>query len=437
MQRKFEKILSDWKEKYIQKPLMVVGVRQIGKTYTIDSFCKKNFPNYLYINLEKQKDICSIFDDTIEPEKIIERIKLYLNISFDEENTVLFFDECQVSENFITSLKYFCESKTPYKIVCAGSLLGVKINRFNSSFPVGKVRIEYMYPMDFEEFLMALDEKMLIAEIKKSFQNMKAMDTILHEKAMELYQKYLCVGGMPEVVNNFLENKGHISELDSNIIQNIIDMYVSDMSKYTTYPSEKVKIENIYKNVSTQLAKENKKFQYSIIEKGADKRKYYTSIEWLISSNMVYACHNINKVEIPLKVFMDENNFKLYLSDVGLLTKMSGVRYNDIIFNVPFMYRGVITENYVAQNFIASGIDLYYWTSKNLAEIDFLLYNKDGIIPVEVKSNDNNQSKSLKTYMEKYNPKYAIRISSKNFGYENKIMSIPLYAIFCIKELEN
>ena len=435
MKRKFEEKLMSWKEKNNKKPMMVVGVRQIGKTYTIDKFCKENFSNYIYINLEKQENIRNIFEEMLEPEKIIENIKVYLNLSFDEEETVIFFDECQVSERFIMSLKYFCESDINYKIICAGSLLGVKINRFSSSFPVGKIRIENMFPMDFEEFLMALNENLLIDKIKKCFKEFSSLDNVLHEKALQLYKQYLCIGGMPEAIINFIESNRHLSEFDNKILENIVDMYISDMNKYTYSSYESVKIERVYKNIPGQLAKENKKFQYSKVESGSDKRKFQSAIEWLISSYLTYQCKSVNKIEIPLNVYEDENIFKLYLSDIGILTWMSGIRYDDIMFNSSFMYRGVLTENYVAQNLISNNLMLHYWNNNNKAEIDFLIYNKDGIIPVEVKSSENNQSKSLKVYIDKYKPKYGIRLSTKNFGDENNIKSIPLYAIFCLKDL--
>lgn len=435
MKRKFTTKLVNWQEKNIDKPLIVVGARQIGKTYTINEFCNEHFEDYVYINLEQQADIREIFDKSINPVEIMELIQLHLKRKIDINKTILFFDECQVSEKFIMSLKYFCEDPLPYKIICAGSLLGVKINRFSSSFPVGKVRIEYMYPMDFLEFLWAMGEDMLIAEINKCFFEMKAMDNYLHSKAIKLYKQYLCVGGMPEAVSDFVRVNCNIMDFDDNISRNIIDMYLADMNKYTSSALESVKIEMVYKNVPSQLAKDSKRFRYSDIEKGSDKRKFQSSIDWLISSSMVYSCYDVEKVEIPLNVYKDINAFKLYLSDVGLLTRMSGLRYEDVILDVPFMYRGVLTENYVAQNFVSSNLELYYWTSKNKARVDFLLYNKDGIIPIEVKSSNNNQSKSLKLYMDKYKPKYGIRLSCKNFGYENNIKAIPLYAIFCLENL--
>ena len=432
MYRLFEKKLADWKKSGMKKPLMVIGARQIGKTYTIDKFGKENFEHYLYFNLEKNEDIRKIFEKTIDEEKILEELELYIGKKIDLNTTLLFFDEVQVSENFIVSLKYFNESNRPYKIICAGSLLGVKINRFNSSFPVGKIRMEYMYPMNFEEFLLATDKKLLLDKIKECFSTMEPMPSFAHEQALTLYKQYLCVGGMPESVNNFIENDLDILKYDSNIISNIIEMYIADMKKYVKNNIESIKIEKVYKNISSQLAKDKKTFKYNLIEESARKRKYETPIEWLVSAGMILASYKIKKAEIPLKVYIDEDMFKLYLSDVGLLTAISEIKYPDIILERPFEFKGAITENYIAQEFTAKDNSLYYWTYGRNAEVDFLIYNDDGIIPVEVKSGDNVKSTSLNIYMKENKPKYAIRISAKNFGFENNIKSIPLYAAFLI-----
>lgn len=430
MKRKFYDTLLNWKNNHIKTPLMVIGVRQIGKTYLIDEFCKNEFKDYIYVNLMKAPNIVRIFEENINFEDKVKKIELELNKNITEE-TIIFLDEIQESEEAICSLKFFCESTFSYKIICAGSLLGVKLNRFNSSFPVGKVKLEYMYPMDFEEFLIALDKEMWLNEIKRCYQNMESIS--IHDKLINLYRTYLCIGGMPEVVKNYIDNEENILALDKNILKDIIVSYKADMNKYIRNKAESVKIEKVYDKVPTILAKENKKFQYSDIEKNANKRDYESAVEWLISSNMVYECNLIKKVEIPLKVYLDEDYFKLYLSDVGILTSLLEINYSDILLDTDFMFKGSIAENYVAQVFKGNGIRLYYWKSSNKAEIDYLLYNDDGIIPVEVKASDNNKSKSLNVYMDKYKPKYGIRISTKNFGYENNIKSIPLYATFLIK----
>lgn len=433
MFRLFENKLMDWKNSGMEKPLMVIGVRQIGKTYTIQKFIKENYEEYLYFNLEKDEHLRGIFERTIDAEKIFEEIELYLGRKIDIEKTILFFDEVQVSEKFIVSLKYFCESDKPYKIVCAGSLLGVKINRFNESFPVGKVRMEHMYPMNFEEFLLALDKKLLVNKIKESYETMQPLPSYAHEEAISLYRRFLCIGGMPESVKNFIANNNDILMYDSNILSNILEMYIADMNKYVKNSIETVKIEKLYKNIPMQLSKEKKAFKYNLIEDGARKRMYENPIEWLISSGMILNSNKIKKAEIPLKVYQDEDNFKLYLSDVGLLVAMSEIKYNDIVLDNAFSFKGAITENYIAQEFISNDISLYYWTYGRNAEVDFIIYNNDGIIPVEVKSGDNVKSTSLNFYINENKPKYSIRLSTKNFGFENNIKSIPLYAAFCIK----
>ena len=433
MKRKFWDNLSNWKEKNIEVPLMVVGARQVGKTYIINKFCTENFDDYIYINLKEEPDIISFFEEKISTVEKVRKLELKLNRSI-KEDTVIFFDEIQESEELISSLKYFCESEFHYKIVCAGSLLGVKLKRFKSSFPVGKVNILHMYPMDFEEFLMANNEELAIAEIKRCYLNNSKIDEFLHRKLLEYYRLYLCVGGMPKFVLNLIDNKLSVLEYDSNIIKSIIEAYLADMKRFTTNCFETRKIEKIYKNMPSQLAKENKKFQYAKIEKNARSCNYESALEWLLSSNLVLMCNLVNKIESPLKGFMDEDIFKLYFSDVAILTNMLEMSYNKILLDEDIMYKGVIAENYVANELVKNGFSLYYWSINQVAEMDFLIDTNDGVIPVEVKANNNTTSKSLKYFVNKYKPKYSIRISTKNFGFENDIKSVPLYAVFCIKK---
>ena len=433
MKRKIYEDLLKWKNTESKIPLMVVGARQIGKTYIINEFCKKEFKKYIYINLLETPEIVSIFSRDINVMEKFKRMEIFLDTKIDIENTVIFFDEVQESEDIISALKFFCESEEKFKIICAGSLLGVKINRFKKSFPVGKVRILNMSSMDFEEFLMANENFMLIDEIYNSYNKMIPIDNVLHNKLIELYKMYLCVGGMPEAVKDIINKKMNILEFNKNIASDIIISYLNDMNKYVVSNAESIKIEAIYKSIPTQLSNPSNKFQYSKLNKNARSRDYIEPLNWLISSSMIYKSNLIKNIQIPLKGFIDENCFKLYLSDVGLLTSLLGVKYNDIILDNLEIYKGIITENYVATQFVSNKNDLYYWSSSNKAEIDFLLYNDDGIIPVEVKANKNIKSKSLNIYIEKFKPKYSIRISNKNFGFENGIKSVPLYATFCIK----
>lgn len=434
MKRLFEDTLMKWKNNGMKKPLMVIGARQTGKTYTIEKFISENFEEHLSFNIEKEERIRDIFEKSIDAEVIIKELELYIGKNIDLDKTVIFFDEIQESERLITSLKYFCESKLPFKIICAGSLLGVKLKRLKSSFPVGKVTIEYMYPLNFEEFLLATGKEMLRDKIKECYKTMTPLPDFAHEDALKLYRLYLCVGGMPEAVDNFVNNGLDIFKFDFKILSNIRESYVADMKKYVDNKSESVKIEKVYYSIPEQLAKENKNFQYSILEKNARGRKYRNPIEWLMASKLVLIANNVKRVEIPLKVFADENTFKLYLSDVGLLLNLSEIKYNEVLMDEDFIFKGVITENYVAQELIRQFPSLYYWTSDRDAEVDFLIHTNDGIIPIEVKSGINNKSKSLNVYIEYNKPKYAIRLSTRNFGFENNIKSIPLYATFCIKD---
>lgn len=431
MKRKFYNTLIDWKNNSVGTPLMVVGARQIGKTYIINEFCQNEFDDYIYINLMEKPSIVNIFEDKSDFETKVKKIELELNKRIDPEKTVVFLDEIQESETAISCLKFFCESPKPYKIVCAGSLLGVKIHRFHSSFPVGKVRIEFMYQMDFEEFLLALGKDMWIEEIKRCYNTLEEIS--IHDKLLYLYRTYLCIGGMPAAINEYINVNEEILLWNKNKVKNIIMSYLADMNKYTLNNSESVKIEKVYRAIPVSLAKENKKFKYTDIEKGANKRSFESAIDWLKASNLIYQCTLVNKIEPPLKVYEQLDYFKVYLNDVGLLTSLLEIDFSDILLDNEFMFKGSIAENYVAQTFRINNISLYYWKSGNMAEIDFLLYNKDGIIPIEVKASNNTKSKSLKIYNEKYNPKYSIRVSTKNFGFNNNIKSIPLYAAFLIK----
>ena len=431
MYRKIEEELKKWKNDY-KMPLMLVGARQTGKTYILEKFCKNNFDNYVYINLDKEEDIAEIFENTIEPDTIVEKIEIIKNIVINPEDTIIFFDEIQVSERAITSLKYFCESEKPYKIVCAGSLLGVKINRFKSSFPVGKVTIKYLYPMFFEEYLIALGEEKLLNEIKIHYDSNESLMNPIHEKALDLYKKYLVLGGMPALINNFIENDCNISHVNFELQEQIITSYLADMNKYTEN-SEGIKNNQIYNSIPKELARENNIFKYSIVDKDARKIRYESSLDWLLASNMILKCDLAEKNESPLKAFASLDKFKLYLSDVGLLRSLSNLDYSEILLDKNEMFRGVLTENYIACELYPKSKELFYYNFDRY-EIDFLLKLDGDIIPVEVKSGRRTNSKSLNEYIKKYNPKYSIRISSKNFGFEDNIKSVPLYAVFCINK---
>lgn len=432
MDRKFTEQLLKWKNENIKEPLMVVGARQTGKTYIIDKFCRENYKDYIYLNFEDISKLSSVFEDNLVPEEIIKKIEIIINKEIDVDNSVIFFDEIQISERAITSLKYFCESDKNYRIICAGSLLGVKLHRFKSSFPVGKVRILNMYPMDFEEFLWAIDEVRLSEEIQKCYKEKTQLLEILHDKALKYYTDYLYVGGMPQAVLNYIKGDKNPLRFEREIHNSIITSYIADMRKYTNSATETVKINAIYESVPRQLAKENTKFKYNIVNPMANKRDYELPLDWLIASSMIYKACKVEKTQSPLRAFIDQSNFKIYLNDVGLLSTLAKTVYQDLQMGEDKTFRGALTENYVAQELVSNGLDLVYFKPSQTMEIDFLLNDEGDIIPIEVKSGVHIKSRSLSNYLVKYRTKYAIRISARNFGFSNGIFSVPLYAVFCI-----
>lgn len=434
MKRKIYNYLVDWKNRGMKKALMIIGARQVGKTYIIEEFCKNEFENYVSINLLDHPEITELYKQNISSEEKYIRLCANLNINPNLENTIIFFDEIQESEELISALKWYCESEKPFKVICAGSLLGVKLKRFNSSFPVGKVELLNMYPMDFEEFLLTQNSgDYLTKYIKECYEQNKPMDNVMHEKLKDLYRKYLCVGGLPEVVSEFSTNDMDILQINRKTIEDIILSYINDMNKYVDNKFEAAKNEAIYKSIPVQIGNKSNKFQYTKIEKNARKRDYESSLEWLLSSNMIYKCNLLNSINIPPEAFKNEDVFKIYMGDVGVLNTMLKINTNEIYLDKPFIYKGDIAENYVANQLIFNNVALYYWATASNSEIDFIIYNEDGIIPIEVKASDNTQSKSLNAYVKKYNPKYSIRVSGKNFGFENGIKSVPLYATYLIK----
>ena len=287
-----------------------------------------------------------------------------------------------------------------------------------------------MYPLDFEEFLIALKEEKLIAEISKHFVSNEALLEPIHNKALDLYKKYLVLGGMPAIVNNFISNDCNIVHVDFSLQEQIITSYLADMNKYTEN-SESIKNSQIYNAIPKELARINNTFKYSLVDKDARRVRYESSLEWLLSSNMLLKCNLALKNESPLKAYVSEDKFKLYLNDVGLLRALSNLDYQEIILDKNEMYKGILTENFVACELYPKAKELYFYNFDRY-EIDFLIKINGDIIPVEVKSGRRTNSKSLNEYQKKYKPAYSIRLSLKNFGMENNIKSVPLYAIFCI-----
>ena len=437
MKRKVYNELINWKNSASFKPLMVLGVRQCGKTYIIEEFCKNEFKNYKKINLLYNTDVIKLYMSNDSSEKKYNDLKLLLNFDFEKEDSVLFIDEIQECEELISELKYFNEEHSNVRIICAGSLLGVKLSRLKKPFPVGKVTRLYMYPMDFEEFLIAFEQEALIDKIRYCFENNVQMG-VLHNKAIDYYRKYLLSGGMPESVKALIECKDDYYNYDLSKLNNIIEDYKNDMNNHVTNSNETLKIRNIYNSLVTQLQNASKKFQYSVIDSNAKLRDYALPLDWLIESNMAEICKCVKLPEKPLLGFVDNSTFKVYYSDVGVFNRLVNNDAKTIILDDMKIYKGIITENYVANQLKASGIDLLYWKGSRNSEVDFLISTaNDGVIPIEVKAEDNTQSKSLKVYNDLYSPKYMIRTSLKDFGFnkDTNIKSIPLYAVFLIKNL--
>jgi len=328
-------------------------------------------------------------------------------------------------------LKYFCEDAPEYHIIAAGSLLGVAVNREKYSFPVGKVDELYMYPLDFEEFLWALGREIFIDEIRIHFEQNLALSEPLHKLGLDLFYKYCIVGGMPAVVDNFLKYNSFLTIQD--VQARIMNEYIADMSKYAI-PATSIKIRACYDSIPLQLSKENRKFQYKIAMKGGTTFIFGESIDWLLSAGIVLRCRKITQGVMPLKGQIDVSDFKLYMSDIGMLTMHSAFPYQMIInsIEVDNGFLGGLAENFVAQDFVNKRIPLYYWKSGESAEVDFVVQSGIDIIPIEVKKGRRNRAISLSNFVKQYNCPYSIKISQKNFGFENNIRSIPFYALFCL-----
>lgn len=431
MERKIYKDLLAWKKSEDRKPLVLQGARQVGKTYIVNYFASKEYANSVYCNFEKDKGLSEFFRD-LEPEKIIRKLSVYKRKEIIPEHTLIIFDEIQACPDAITSLKYFNEDSNEYHIIALGSLLGVSVNREKNSFPVGKVWFMNMHPLDFEEYLLARGEERLIQMIRECYEKNEPLERPIHERALDYYREYLFVGGMPEAVGEYVKNK--TPELVRVIQQSILEAYHNDMGKYNRQ-SEIPKTRIVYKNISTQLSKENKKFQYKYIKQGGRASEFEGAIEWLSLAGIAAQNYRVEQILLPLNAYRSLTDFKFYMSDVGLLGASEDIYYEDVVNENPLLdnFKGGLTENYVYNQLSANGHNLYYWTSGNQAEIDFITRLGGDIIPIEVKSDTNTRSRSLAAYTEKYLPPYSVRISAKNFGFENGVKSVPLYAVFCIE----
>ncbi len=431
MYRKIMRFLTEWKESKYRKPLILQGARQVGKTYSILEFGRKAYENVAYFNFETNPKLNKIFEENISPCYLIPILSHIAGQTIIREKTLIVFDEIQLCERALTSLKYFCEDAPDYHIIVAGSLLGVAVNRAKFSFPVGKVDIKQMYPMDMEEFMLAMGENDLVEQIKICFATDTPLPSVLHDIAIRFYRQYLIVGGMPECVMQFIDTNDYI--LIRHTQDTILASYLNDMSKYNNL-NEIKKTRLAYDNITVQLSKKNTRFRYKLIKKGGRASEFENAIEWLCLSGIVSQVYKVEQIKKPLENYRDIDAFKIYVSDLGLLLAKKDLAANDILYMVEEIndFKGGMVENYVNTQLIMNGYNTYYWESERGAEIDFVIQRDGKLIPIEVKSADNTKAKSLKVYMETYKPDYAIKLSTKNFGFEDKKKTVPLYAAFCI-----
>lgn len=431
MYRKVMNFLNSWKNSTHRKPLILQGARQVGKTYSILEFGRAEYENVAYFNFETNPKLNETFEENISPDYLIPILSHIAGQTIVKEKTLIVFDEVQLCERALTSLKYFCEDAPDYHIIVAGSLLGVAVNRKNFSFPVGKVDMKTLYPMDMEEFMIALGEDALVGQIKECFIANTPLPSALHDAAMQLYRQYLVVGGMPECVMQFAETKDYI--LVRHTQDTILASYLNDMSKYNTL-NEIKKTRLTYDNITVQLSKKNTRFQYKLIKKGGRASEFENAIEWLCLSGIVSQVFKVEQIKKPLENYRNIDSFKIYVSDLGLLCAKKDLTADDILYMVEEIndFKGGMAENYVNVQLSINGYRTYYWESERGAEIDFIIQREGQLIPIEVKSADNTRAKSLKLYMDTYKPAYAIKLSAKNFGFEDNKKIVPLYAAFCI-----
>ena len=421
--------LIEWKSSLDRKPLILQGARQVGKTWIMKEFGKKYFDNYVYFNFDENNDLKDLFKMNKSASRLIERLSLIAEEKIYPGKTLIIFDEIQECFDALNSLKYFNENAKDYCIICAGSLLGTLLAG-PKSYPVGQVNKMYIYPLNFEEFLNATDNNLYM--YYKTINKETNIEAIFHLKLKEAYQNYLIIGGMPECVNSWIKYND-----PSKIFQiqdELITLYENDFTKHNSKINSS-RLLMVFRNIVPQLAKENKKYIYGKVKEGARARDFEEAIEWLVSAGLINRVYQSSVPRYPLKGYDELNAFKLYLFDTGLLKHMAGINNDSIVLEKDFQFKGALTENYILSQ-IKSMFDIEprYYTFDRY-EIDFLVQNKDEIIPIEVKSNVSVNSTSLKKYIEKYQPIKSIRYSMLNYKEEENLINIPLYLATKTKEL--
>lgn len=423
--RKIFADLLDWKKNLNKKPLIIQGARQVGKTWIMQEFAQKEYKNYLYVNFERDKDVANIFENNLDPKFIIENLEIKYDKKIIEQDTLIIFDEIQECPNALTSLKYFCE-ETKYNIVCAGSFLGIALHK-NTSFPVGKVEFLSLHPLDFKEFLIANDKEKLANILdKQDFNQIK-----IFKNEFENYLKlYFYIGGMPEVVQEYINNKNLLTV--RKIQERIVESYVNDFSKHVE-KNVFTKMLDLWRSIPSQLSKENRKFIYKNIKEGARSKDYEIAMQWLNDCGLIHKVERISKPNFPINSYIDNSNFKLFLVDIGLLSCLSSLDSKIIIEGSDIFneFKGSLTEQFVLQELKASDkLLINYWTNKNgNAELDFIIQKNRYIIPIEVKATVNLQAKSLKVYNELFKPELSIRTSLADYKKTDNLYDIPLYTI--------
>ena len=432
MERTLITDLVKWKGKTNRKPLILKGVRQCGKTYLLKTFGERYYRNCVYFNFEENDALKTVFDKDYNTGRILFELGLYAGKTIESGNTLLILDEIQECGRAITAMKYFCENAPEYHIVCAGSLLGIALQK-QLSFPVGKVDYLTLYPMNFSEFLRAVGEDAL-ADYMAAYKKGDALPEVAAEKCSMLLHQYYLTGGMPEVVDTWCKTKS-IEEVE-RVQQAIINSYELDFAKHAP-AKDFPKLSAIWRSIPEQLAKENTKFIFSHVKAGWRSKDLEDALEWLIGAGLVYKVRKIEKPFIPLSSYADDTAFKLYMADIGILRKLSRLPHEVILDATPAYreFKGSLTENYVLCELYESvEEEAYYWSSGNTAEVDFVVQCGRDIVPIEVKSEKNVKARSLTEYRKKYEPAYAVKTSMKGDTTGEEVLNIPLYMIASLKK---
>ncbi|MCC2625968.1 MAG: hypothetical protein K0R14_1841 [Burkholderiales bacterium] len=434
MKRDIYKQLLAWKNSPRRKPLILQGARQVGKTYALKDFAGKDYDHMIYCNFETNIDLASLFAKNIDPTRIIENLEIQFGQKILPEKTLIIFDEIQACPEALNSLKYFHEQANHYHIVAAGSLLGVKLNQIKS-FPVGQVNFMHLAPLSFLEFLDAISQSSL-REFLENINEPKNIPLIFHNELLEQLKRYFYIGGMPEAVFVYIENQDF--NLVREVHQEILRSYELDFSKHAP-KNQVMKITEVWQSIPPQLAKENRKFIFSLIKASARAREYEDAILWLKDAGLIHLSYNISTPKTPIEHYCDKKSFKVFGIDTGLLSTMSRIPLTSILAEDKLFseFKGALTENFVAQQLTAYGHDrLYYWTSSGTAEVDFVIDEDLCIFPLEVKAGVNvAQKKSLIAYNEKYNPQVLSRASLLNLSLDGKLINYPLYAMHLFPKL--